>query len=160
MPTFHPESPAPARVFAQRFSATRRGARLARLLADFQLAEWGHPRGTGDHDAVTLVVAELAANAALHGRVAGRDFALVLTHDAYRGVIRIEVSDTHPAQPTHAVPALDEDHGRGLVLVDALTTRWGVRDRVGPGKTVWAEYALLAGHPSPHAHAPVRKGTR
>ncbi|MFE9726299.1 ATP-binding protein [Streptomyces sp. NPDC005794] len=142
MPAPDHESPAPARVFAQRFSATRRGARLARLLAALQLAEWGHPRGTGDHDAVTLVVAELATNAALHGRVAGRDFALLLAYDACRGVIRIEVSDAHPAQPAHSVPALDEEHGRGLVLVDALTARWGVRDRVGPGKTVWAEYAL------------------
>ncbi|MFJ8753264.1 ATP-binding protein [Streptomyces sp. NPDC102441] len=142
MPTPRSQPVVGARVFTQRFSATRRGARLARLLAALQLVEWGHPRGTGDHDAVTLVVAELAANAALHGRVAGRDFALLLSYDTYRGVIRIEVSDTHPAQPAHVAAALDEDHGRGLVLVDALTTRWGVRDRVGPGKTVWAEYVL------------------
>jgi len=145
MPTPHHEPPAPARVFAQRFSATRRGARLARLLAALQLVEWGHPRGTVDHDAVTLVVAELAANAALHGRVSGRDFALLLAYDACRSLIRIEVSDTHPAQPAHVVPEFDEDHGRGLVLVDALSTRWGVRDRVGPGKTVWAEYVPTTG---------------
>ncbi|MGW0787590.1 ATP-binding protein [Streptomyces sp. NPDC002911] len=161
MPAPHDEPPLPARVFAQRFSATRRGARLARLLAALQLAEWGHPRGTGDHDAVTLVVAELAANAALHGRVAGRDFALLLAYDAHRGVIRIEVSDTHPAQPAHVVPDLDEDHGRGLVLVDALTARWGVRDRVGPGKTVWAEYVLPTRPGTPaYGQAAVTSGPR
>jgi hypothetical protein len=44
------------------------------------------------------------------------------------------------------VPAADEDHGRGLLLVDALAARWGVTDRVGPGKTVWAECALPPGH--------------
>ncbi|MFF9685911.1 ATP-binding protein [Streptomyces sp. NPDC014623] len=145
MPALHHEPTSPTCVFAQRFSATRRGARLARLLAALQLAEWGLTRGTDDHDAVTLVVAELAANAVLHGRVAGRDFALFLAYDTCGGLIRIEVADTHPAQPAHVVPAPEEDHGRGLVLVDALAARWGVRERVGPGKTVWAEYALPAG---------------
>ncbi|WP_431783699.1 ATP-binding protein [Streptomyces chumphonensis] len=138
----HTPSPPSVRSFAQRFSATRRGARLARLLAAHQLTAWGHPYGTPPHDAVTLVVGELAANAALHGRVPGRDFALHLTWDARGGVIRVEVSDTHPAQPTRVVPASDADHGRGLVLIEAFATRWGVRDRVGPGKTVWAECAL------------------
>ncbi|MFD8801807.1 ATP-binding protein [Streptomyces atroolivaceus] len=149
MPTPPTHPPAPAREFFQRFSATRRGARLARLLAALQLIEWGHPRGTGDHDAVTIVVAELAANAVLHGRVPGRDFALFVRHDDTRSVIRVEVSDTRSELPTHVIPAFDEDHGRGLVLVDALAARWGVHDRVGPGKTVWAEYALSPGPGSP-----------
>ncbi|MGJ3561688.1 hypothetical protein ACR6C2_39165 [Streptomyces sp. INA 01156] len=67
----HTPTPAPARSFAQRFSATRRGARLARLLAAHQLTEWDLPHGTEAHDAVVLVVGELAANAVLHGRVPG-----------------------------------------------------------------------------------------
>lgn len=62
------QSPTPARAFTQRFSATRRGARLARLLAAHQLTEWGHPHGTEAHDTVILVVAELAANAAAASR--------------------------------------------------------------------------------------------
>ncbi|MFF1893984.1 ATP-binding protein [Streptomyces sp. NPDC058206] len=136
MPAPHTQTPTAARTFVQRFSSTRRGARLARLLA-----EWGHPHGTEVHDTSVLVVAELAANAVLHGRVPGRDFALLLACDDERSVIRIEVSDTHPAQPVRTVPAADEDHGRGLILVDALAARWGVRDRVGTGKTVWVECA-------------------
>ncbi|MFD4977694.1 ATP-binding protein [Streptomyces sp. NPDC058424] len=126
----------------QRFSATRRGARLARLLAAHQLTEWGHPRGTEAHDSVVLVVAELAANAVLHGRVPGRDFALALSFEEGRDVVRIEVTDTHPALPARMAPGPDESGGRGLVLVDALAVDWGLRDRLGPGKTVWAEYAL------------------
>ncbi|WP_338895631.1 ATP-binding protein [Streptomyces sp. TG1A-60] len=139
MPAPRTQSPAPARTFAQRFSATRRGARLARLLAAHQLTEWGHPHGTQAHDTVVLVVAELAANAVLHGRVPGRDFALSLSHDESRGMVRIEVTDTHPAQPARLTPGPDEDGGRGLLLVDALSADWGVHDRPGPGKTVWAE---------------------
>ncbi|MEV7124441.1 ATP-binding protein [Streptomyces sp. NPDC093260] len=133
------QSPTPAHTFTQRFSATRRGARLARLLAAHQLTEWGHPHGTEAHDTVVLVVAELVANAVLHGRVPGRDFALSLSCDAGRGIVRIEVTDTHPALPARKAPGTDEDGGRGLLLVDALAADWGVRDRLGPGKTVWAE---------------------
>ncbi|URM92161.1 ATP-binding protein [Streptomyces sp. MRC013] len=141
MPAPRTQSPASNRTLVQRFSATRRGARLARLLAAHQLTEWGHPHGTEAYDAVVLVVAELAANAVLHGRVPGRDFALELSRDDGRGVVRVEVSDTHPALPVRGVPGADEEGGRGLVLLDALTAAWGVRDRLGPGKTVWAECA-------------------
>lgn len=137
------ELPVPTRTFAQRFSATRRGARLARLLAAHQLDVWDVPRGTEPYDAVLLVVAELAANAVLHGRVAGRDFALRLEYvhgDAHADtLVRVEVSDTHPARPARLVPDPDEPTGRGLLLVDAFAQRWGVRDRLGPGKMVWAE---------------------
>ncbi|MGW5971658.1 ATP-binding protein [Streptomyces sp. NPDC055186] len=166
----HTPTQLPARSFGQRFSATRRGARLARLLAAHQLAEWGHPRGTEAHDAVVLVVGELTANAVLHGRVPGRDFALALFFEEGRGVVRIEVSDTHPALPTRKVPGADEDGGRGLVLVDALAVDWGVRDRPGPGKTVWAEcataprnlthpLALRPGLPSERGPAGARAGS-
>ncbi|CAM5576918.1 hypothetical protein SHIRM173S_01397 [Streptomyces hirsutus] len=137
----------PVRTSTQRFSATRRGARLARLLAAHQLTEWGHPHGAAAYDTVVLVVAELAANAALHGCVPGRDFALFLACDDVRGVIRIEVSDTHPDPPAPTAAAADEEHGRGLALVDALATLWGVTGRIGPGKTVWAECATVADEP-------------
>ncbi|MFF4757646.1 hypothetical protein [Streptomyces sp. NPDC001292] len=46
------------------------------------------------------------------------------------------MTDTHPALPTRLAPGLDEDGGRGLLLVDVLVTDWGVRDRLCPGKTV------------------------
>ena len=140
------ELPVPTRTFAQRFSATRRGARLARLLAAHQLDVWDVPRDSDPYDAVLLIVAELAANAVLHGRVPGRDFALRLEHtDAHEqgnALVRVEVSDTHPARPARLVPDPDEPTGRGLLLVDAFAQRWGVRDRLGPGKTVWAECAV------------------
>ncbi|MDW6062606.1 ATP-binding protein [Streptomyces sp. FXJ1.4098] len=131
--------PVTVRTFAQRFSATRRGARLARLLAAHQLIAWGIPRGSSGFEAAALVVAELAANAVVHGLVPGRDFALLLRYDDETGVVQIEVSDTHDRQPARVVPDRDDEHGRGLLLVDALADRWGVRERQGPGKTVWAD---------------------
>ncbi|WP_406049285.1 ATP-binding protein [Streptomyces virginiae] len=132
--------PVPVRTFTQRFSATRRGARLARLLASQQVVDWGVPRGSAAFDALVLVVGELTANAVLHGRVPGRDFELRLILDADAAQVRVEVSDTHPRRPVQeATDTAGADGGRGLVLVEALATRWGVRDRVGPGKMVWAE---------------------
>jgi anti-sigma regulatory factor (Ser/Thr protein kinase) len=143
-------------VFVQRFSATRRGARLAREFATRRLGLWNLPRGGPVSDTVTLVVAELASNAVLHGRVPGRDFELRLTYDRLAGLVRVEVSDTHPGHPALPGPAVrpsaDTDGGRGLILVEAVADRWGVAGRTGPGKTVWAECAV----PAPDGPCPVR----
>lgn len=125
--------------FTMRFSSTPRGARLARHLAAERLDTWGVPYGSDAHDALTLVVAELSANAVSHGLVPARDFRLRLS--AEDTTVRVEVTDSRGER----VPALTEppagDHegGRGLLLVAALTDRWGWYPRTdGPGKTVWA----------------------
>ncbi|EFF90849.1 LOW QUALITY PROTEIN: regulatory protein, partial [Streptomyces sp. e14] len=86
-------------MFAQRLSATPRGARLARRLALRQLETWGIPHGVDASDAVGLVVAELAANAVTHGRVPGRDFELRLS--LVTGSVRIE-GDRRPQRPAAA----------------------------------------------------------
>ncbi|GHE83350.1 ATP-binding protein [Streptomyces fumanus] len=130
------------RVFTQRFTATPRGARLARRLTDSQLHAWGIPHGTDVSDRAVVIVAELAANAVTHGRVPGRDFELRLTLEP--AGLWIEVTDTHSGPPRPAVRApgpLDE-HGRGLALVGALADHWEVVDRKPPGKTVRAQIAL------------------
>ncbi|MFJ4961558.1 ATP-binding protein [Streptomyces sp. NPDC088729] len=142
-PVGRPEPVRAIREFAMRFTATPRGARLARRLVSLRLDEWGHPYASGLNDTVTLIAAELAANAARHGRVPGRDFHLRLT-EAYGPVLRVEVSDTRgadlPRTPGETTPAPDVESGRGLYLVAQLADRWSVTPRPGaPGKTVWAE---------------------
>ena len=82
----------------------------------------------------------MATNAALHGRVPGRDLRL-LSRD--NGVtLRIEVTDAQGDR----LPVLREEpygeSGRGLLLVDALADRWGILPGPGPCKTVWAELTL------------------
>ncbi|MDO0926542.1 ATP-binding protein [Streptomyces sp. TG1A-8] len=152
MPTPQTQVTVTVRTFAQRFSSTRRGARLARRLAAHRLEAWGVPYGSAASDTLLLIVAELAANAVRHGRVPGRDFALRLVHRPAAALIRVEVSDTHPALPVCLAPApADADGGRGLLLVDALASRWGVTERTGPGKTVWAELDLAAGTRAGHS---------
>ncbi|MEV4878070.1 ATP-binding protein [Streptomyces cyaneofuscatus] len=122
--------------FAVQLSATRRGARLARLLATEQLRSWGLPL-----EDASLVIGELATNAALHGYVPGRDFRIMLS--VYDDVLRIEVADTRgESVPEKRDPDADSEGGRGLLLVEALSVRWGTEHGPFPRKTVWAEVAL------------------
>ncbi|MEW2432882.1 ATP-binding protein [Streptomyces caniferus] len=121
--------------FKVQLSATRRGARLARLLAVEQLRAWGVP-----FESPAQVIAELAANAATHGCVPGRDFRLVVLSDA--DTLRIEVTDAR-GDRLPALPASGPgESGRGLVLVEALADRWGTCRGPFPCKTVWAEFDL------------------
>ncbi|MEU7027713.1 ATP-binding protein [Streptomyces sp. NPDC046275] len=103
-----------------------------------------------------LIVAELAANAVLHGRVRGRDFQVGLAFGPVTGALRLTVTDTRGerlpilASEAETVPP-DRDSGRGLLLVAALADRWGVEPYAPSGKTVWAEI----GAPFGRVHAPV-----
>ncbi|MGW1953951.1 ATP-binding protein [Streptomyces sp. NPDC001920] len=121
--------------FAVQLSATRRGARLARLLAERQLDDWNSPFEGAVH-----VVAELASNAVLHGRVPGRDFRLRLSLRA-DGTLRIEVTDARGDRIPQVRVAVDGDveSGRGLLIVAAYAARWGVDESPANCKTVWAE---------------------
>ncbi|MEV0599651.1 ATP-binding protein [Streptomyces sp. NPDC050315] len=147
-----PRSPVTVRTFTQRFSSTPRGARLARLLAERRLVEWGIPDGSDAAFSATLIVAELAANAATHGRIPGRDFELSLTllfpeRRTAPATLRIEVSDTRtesqpPSPDELPAPSPYSESGRGLHLVTALATHWHIRPRSPLGKTLFAELEL------------------
>lgn len=134
------ETTTPTGEFTLRLSATRRGARLARLLAVQQLHEWGVTGSTAE--AAELVVAELASNAVLHGRVPGRDFEVRM--ERADDHVRIELADARgERRPLRSENPGEnpEEGGYGLLLVAALATAWGVRDRT-VGKTVWATVPL------------------
>ncbi|WP_165906356.1 ATP-binding protein [Streptomyces sp. Z26] len=143
-----------------RFTSTPRGARLARQLVSHRLDEWGHPYGSDANETLTLITAELCANAVRHGHVPGRDFHVRLSAvtDAPTGAesvttrttLRVEVTDSRRdgvlPDPCRAPrpPSSDAESGRGLLLVARLADRWGIAPRPGaPGKDAWAE--LCAG---------------
>ncbi|MEU6239947.1 ATP-binding protein [Streptomyces sp. NPDC047024] len=135
--------------FSLLFSSTPRGARLARLLAADQLRSWGLSSGTASQ-----IVAELAANAATHGRLPGRSFRMTLALSG--GTLRIEVTDTRgDRRPECQEPDSYAESGRGLLLVAALADRWGVSEDCFPRKIVWAELKL----PAPE-HGPPGSGDR
>jgi anti-sigma regulatory factor (Ser/Thr protein kinase) len=88
-------------------------------------------------EAALLVVSEAVTNAVRHG--AGR---IELCVAADERLVRLEVTDEGGQLPLHRSPAEDAlgDGGRGLHLLDALTTEWGTVARLdGPGKTVWMQ---------------------
>ncbi|MBT2415931.1 ATP-binding protein [Streptomyces sp. ISL-12] len=119
-------------------SSTPRGARLARLLTVGQLRDWGIPCEAAHH-----VVAELAVNAATHGRLPGRSFRLTLLVTGR--TLRIEVTDTRgDRRPVPREPDPGAESGRGLLLVEAPADRWGVTPGLCPRKIVWAELDLAA----------------
>ncbi|MFE3634750.1 ATP-binding protein [Streptomyces sp. NPDC059168] len=131
----------PTRSFTQLLSATRRGARLARLLGVTELRSWGAPRNLTER--AEAVVAELAANAVLHGHVPGRCFRLTLVFDPPAGRLRVEVSDARGdlcPEITTGTPGADALRlgGRGLTLVTALADRWDCLPYPPSGKTVRA----------------------
>jgi len=95
---------------------------------------WDLPAGLAE-DAV-LVLFELVTNAVVH--VGTGEIVVRLAYQ--EGTLRITVRDEGPMVGLQATrPRPDAEHGRGLVLVNALSRRWGVsRVGVGRGKAVWA----------------------
>ena len=87
-------------------------------------------------DTAVLLVSELVTNAILH---AGPGAATTVLRLEYGGSwLRIEVHDTSPHEPAPRTPDWLDESGFGLMLVDALATKWGVQQTI-QGKAVWAE---------------------
>ncbi|MFH8404825.1 ATP-binding protein [Streptomyces sp. NPDC018019] len=117
--------------------------RLARYRMVRLLREWGYGHLVDDAE---LVVAELLTNAIVHGRVPGRLVRVHLT--VGKEVLRVAVSDAKgEARPSVRAADGDDPGGWGLLLVQAVAVRWGVRDRE-VGKTVWCELDVRRGRPS------------
>lgn len=89
----------------------------------------------GVSDTVALLVSEVATNALVHG--SGEVHVNVSTAGA---VVRVEVDDDGGGLPMRRQAGPDAEGGRGLALVDALATSWGVQP-TALGKTVWFEVA-------------------
>ncbi|MFC9084909.1 ATP-binding protein [Nocardiopsis dassonvillei] len=97
-------------------------------------------QGIEPPDGTTLVLSELATNAISHTRSGnpGGQFAVRALICTDR--IRVEVRDGGPFENTHplhpSAPELLDEHGRGLILVNALASSWG---RLATGRGVFAE---------------------
>jgi anti-sigma regulatory factor (Ser/Thr protein kinase) len=111
------------------------------------VGEWAM---AGVAEDVTLMVSELVTNAvAVSADAAGRPTCaevngglpvvhLRLWSDRTR--IVIEVWDQSPRAPEARHPEPDAENGRGLLLVESLSERWGWDHVPGwSGKVVWAE---------------------
>ncbi|MCU1595016.1 MAG: response regulator receiver [Frankiales bacterium] len=105
-------------------------ASVARELVVCACNDWGHDCFIDD---LSLVVTELVANAVRH---AGTEMEVRLIN--LEDGIRLEVQDgsTRPLRPRPST--LVDEGGRGLMLVDALASRYGVEGDAD-GKRVWVE---------------------
>ncbi|MGP3981039.1 ATP-binding protein [Streptomyces sp. KR80] len=113
-------------------------ATARRLAQSVALCQWSLSTQRTEH--VVLLVSELVGNAVRH--TGARTFGLRMLHR--RGWIRTEVRD-----PSRGLPCLMPVHaldttGRGLLLVDKLSDRWGV-DLLPRGKITWFEMRVTDG---------------
>jgi anti-sigma regulatory factor (Ser/Thr protein kinase) len=81
----------------------------------------------------TLIVSELAANAALHAR--GEQFSVHVRTEG--SGVRLEIRDGSMRLPQQRSYSHEATTGRGLKLVSELAQDWGVEPGTS-GKTVWA----------------------
>ncbi len=87
----------------------------------------------GASEVCVLLTSELVTNAVLYG---GSDIVLRVALDA--DVVRVSVHDQSPAPPVPRPSGRDDTSGRGLALVDLLSSTWGVAPN-SHGKEVWFE---------------------
>lgn len=88
----------------------------------------------------TLLVSELVTNALLH---AGTDVDVRV--DVAGDRLRVEVHDLSPAPPRRRHYGLDASTGRGLHMLDAVASDWGVQ-ATSTGKAMW--FTISTMHPS------------
>jgi hypothetical protein len=124
---------------------------LARAFTAMILGGWDLARVNDLGEVSTLVVSELATNVVQLATAAdgtplyqagGRLTELWLRLMSDRALLQVEVWDNLPVSaglPALRHPAAEQEHGRGLAIVDEVSHRWGC-DRVPrvAAKSVWA----------------------
>lgn len=94
--------------------------------------------------AVSLVASELCTNAVVHART---PFTVSLERRDH--LLLMEIRDGASAPPAgDALSDVEAEAGRGLRLVDAFSSSWGVWRRLD-GKSVWATFTLRSGELPP-----------
>ncbi|MFD7990866.1 ATP-binding protein [Streptomyces mexicanus] len=129
-----PERAVAERRFRFELAAHPGSPAQARRLTRSRLTGWSVCEDTCDTAA--LVVSELVTNAIVH--TASSQIVCEL-HDVDDRV-RIAVRDEGcaPGEPHPSPQRPEEEHGRGLLLIEALCHAWGAQEH-GSGLVVWAE---------------------
>jgi anti-sigma regulatory factor (Ser/Thr protein kinase) len=89
-------------------------------------------------EVATLVASEVVTNAVIHAR---SDAELSLERTAT--ALRISVTDRGTGAPAPRELGPGTDGGRGLMIVEKLSTRWGA-EPTGAGTRVWAELPIAS----------------
>ncbi|MGW7366524.1 ATP-binding protein [Streptomyces sp. NPDC054841] len=114
------------------------------------LTEWGLPGEAEAADTVRLIVSELATNAVQHTFGQSPTFTVDVRLERDEQ-LRIGVTDSHPRWPQRLPAAVQQDNGRGMVIIRWLTAECGGRLSVSPtpegGKTIWIVLPWAAAAP-------------
>jgi anti-sigma regulatory factor (Ser/Thr protein kinase) len=136
MPSDWWDSPA---VAACPLGAGAQSGRTARKFTRNTLREWGLISLADDAEAI---VGEFVANAVSHAArpMAATDPGLPVGLRLLRrtGEVMCAVLDPSDLAPVLRMPDRNEEAGRGLQMVDALSDVWGWSPVTGRGKAVWA----------------------
>jgi anti-sigma regulatory factor (Ser/Thr protein kinase) len=133
MPSDWWDSPA---VAACPLGAGAQSGRTARKFTRNTLKEWGLASLADDAEAI---VGEFVANAVSHAaRSAESGQPLGLRLLRRTGEVMCAVLDPSDLAPVLRMPDRNEEAGRGLQMVDALSDVWGWSPVTGRGKAVWA----------------------
>ena len=111
----------------------------ARLHAVHVLHEWGFRSLAED---AALIVSELVTNAADASVVLPKRPPIAVRLLATEKLLRIEVWDCSPLDLEPRDAEADDECGRGLMVVAALSDRWGSKRTGYQRKVVWAELSL------------------
>jgi len=134
MPSDWWDSPA---VAACTLGTGAQSGRTARKFTRSTLKEWGLAALADDAEAI---VGEFVANAVSHAAraavAAGQPLGLRLLRRT--GEVMCAVLDPSDLAPVLRMPDRNEEAGRGLQMVDALSDVWGWSPVTGRGKAVWA----------------------
>lgn len=122
----------PTPLIALALPGTPYSAQMARLYVRAALDD--HDLGGYAEDAETIT-SELVTNAITHAHAV--QFGLHVVHLADSRAVAVIVTDPSPDSPVKRCPAADTGHGRGLLVVDALSFAWGWRPNAC-GKSVYA----------------------
>lgn len=128
-----PGTPRAPRIHQYIHQADPQGLSDARAAVGQALRDWGMPELSDDAE---LLTGELLVNVLLHTE-GGAVLTLEVLPEPVRRV-RLSVQDRSSAWPRRRTPGEAATSGRGLLLMDALASRWGVEPR-GEGKAVWCE---------------------
>ncbi|MFD0410135.1 ATP-binding protein [Kitasatospora sp. NPDC127116] len=132
------------RMFVARLDSRTESTPLARYLLRAYLSAL--PAGDRYADTAELLLGELFANAVQHSD-APEDCHIEVRFTVTGSRLRLEVHDAGTKHPSLRASSPDDEHGRGLLLVNELAERWGCTSLPGGiGKYVWA---LVAPSPSP-----------
>lgn len=115
--------------------STTTAASSARQLVRTLLIAWGLDAIADDAE---LLTAELFTNALRHAPALRHQLELMADPDH----VRLALSDGSAAQPNRREPASSAVDGRGLHIIEAVASNWGVDGHQAGGKLVWVELPL------------------